>query len=298
MDLVEAGAPFSPVTISGSGGAVRKLAFNVPDQSTTGPPASAQPMVLVTGNNGLVEDVFLYNPYGGIYIRGGAQTTIRRVFGQPIQYGIAIDGSRDTNYIDGVHFWPYWQPIVGSPAATYQLAQGTAIDLFRCDNPHISNVFAYNYNTGLSLAGSSAGVPHKVHLVNADFDNCVTGIGIRAPGAAGNRTAIQMANVTVQSPVGAGTPVGNGIWVQTGSSYAFIQASNVRISSSGSAAVRVDADNVQFYGENVSLENWRGDVGFYISSPSSFAYLGAGFAYSPGGTPYGPVTQFHLARLS
>ena len=70
--FVEAGAGFSPVTIAGSGGAVRDLAFNVPDQSTNGAPASAQPMLRITANNALVEDVCLYNPYGGVYIDWGA----------------------------------------------------------------------------------------------------------------------------------------------------------------------------------------------------------------------------------
>ena len=94
-----------------------------------------------------------------------------RVFGQPIQFGIKIDNSKDTNYIDTVHFWVYWQD-ANTPESAYQLANGTAIGLFRCDNPLISNVFAYNYNVGLSLSNSPTGIPHKVHLVNADFDNC------------------------------------------------------------------------------------------------------------------------------
>jgi hypothetical protein len=293
--FVEAGAGFSPVTMSGSGGAVRALAFNVPDQSTTGAPASAQPMILIGANNALIEDVCLYNPYGGIYINGGAQTVIRRVFGQPVQYGIIIDGSRDTNYIDSVHFWPYWQPTTTTVGA-HQLASGTAIGLFRCDNPHISNVFAFNYNRGLSLSSSSTGIPHKVHLMNADFDRCVTGIHIGSPGAPGSAATIQMVNVTIQSPTGPGIPAGNGIWVEAGAAYAMVQASNVRISNSGLSAVRIDADNVAFYGENVSLENWRGNNGFYISSSSSFAYLGVGC--TPGDAPYAPRAQFRRAQLA
>jgi hypothetical protein len=87
-------------------------------------------MILVGANNALIEDVCLYNPYGGIYINGGAQTTVRRVFGQPVQYGIIIDGSRDTNYVDGVHFWPYWQPATTAVGA-YQLANGTAMGTIR-----------------------------------------------------------------------------------------------------------------------------------------------------------------------
>jgi hypothetical protein len=293
--FVEAGAGFSPVTISGSGGAVRNLAFNVPDQPTTGPPTSAQPMVLVTANNALVEDVCLYNPYGGIYIDGGAQTAVRRIFGQPVQYGIMIDRSRDTNYIDTVHFWPYWQPFTTTVGA-YQLANGTAISLLRCDNPHISNVLAFNYNRGLSLSSSPAGIPHKVHLMNADFDRCVTGVHLGAPGAPGSAATIQMANVSMQSPIGAGVPTGHGMWVEAAAAYAMVQAANVRVSNSGLNAVRIDADNVTFYGENVSLENWQGNEGFFISSPSSFAYLGVGC--TPGDKPYAPRSQFRRANIA
>jgi len=295
--FVPAGAPFSPVTIAGSGGAVRNLAFNVPDQSTAGAPAPAQPMVHITANNALVEDMFLYNPYVGIYLDGAAQASIRRVFGQPLQYGIVIDRSQDTNYIDGIHFWPYWQPVKLPPAA-YQLANGVAIYLLRCDNPHLSNIFAFNYNRGLSLAGSPAGPPHKVHLMNADFDGCVTGVHIGAPGQQGNRASIQMANVSMQSPSGPGTPVGHGVWVEAASAYAMVQATNLRISNSGLNAVRIDADNVMFYGENVALENWRGDAGFHVSSGSSFAHLGVGFDCTGAGTPYAPKSQFRMARLA
>jgi len=295
--FVEAGATFSPVTISGSGGAVRNLAFNVPDQSTAGAPAPAQPMVHIVANNAVVEDVCVYNPYVGIYLDGAAQASIRRIFGQPVQYGIVIDRSRDTNYIDGIHFWPYWQPGKLAPAA-YQLANGTAICLLRCDNPFLSNIFALNYNKGLSLSGSPDGTPHKVHLLNADFDGCVTGVHIDSPGQQGFGPTIQMANVTIQSPFGPGIPAGHGIWVEAPAVYAMLQATNLRVTNSGLNAVRVDADNVMFYGENVSLENWRGDAGFHVSSRSSFANLGVGFNYTSGGTPYAPKSQFRMARLA
>ena len=208
-----------------------------------------------------------------------------------------VDGSRDTNYIDGIHFWTYWAP-GNLAAASWQLANGTAICLARCDNPVISNVMAYNYNKGLSLVASPGGIPHKVHLMNADFDGCATGVHIDAPGTAGSAATIQMANLTIQSPTRGGVPTGNGIWVAAGSAFAMVQASNVRVSSSGLSAVRIDADNVRFYGENVSLENWQGSDGFHISSSSSFAFLGAGCSCTPGGTPYVPRSQFRLAQLA
>ena len=293
--LAPAGASWSPVTLAGGGASVRNLGFNVPDQETGGPPAPAQPMLRVTGNNALVEDIFLYNPYIGIYLDGGAQATLRRIFGQPVAYGILIDRSRDSNYIETVHFWPYWQPPGNRPAAAWQLANGTAICLLRSDNPHLSNVFAYNYNKGLSLGSSEAGTPHKVHLFNADFDGCVTGVHVAAPGQAGMAATLQMANVTVQAPTGAGVPAGHGVWVEAVSAYAMLQASNLRVAASGGNAVRIDADDVTFFGENVSLENWRGPEGFHISSPRSFAHLGVGFRAGPG-TPFAPKSQFRLAR--
>ena len=75
-----------------------------------------------------------------------------------------------------------------------------------------------------------------------------------------------------------------------------VQASNVRISNSGLSAVRIDADNVNFFGENVSLENWHGNAGFYIASASSFAHLGVGC--TPGDAPYAPRSQFRRPQLA
>jgi Pectate lyase superfamily protein len=298
--FVPAGAGFSPVSIPGAGGfggAVRNLGFNVYNQSTAGAPAVAEPMIHITANNVLVEDVCLYNPYGGIFIDGGAQATIRRVFGQPIQFGIKIDNSDDTNHIDTVHFWTYWQGS-GTPVGNYQLANGTAIGLFRCDNPLINDVFALHYNVGLSLSQSGYGIPHKVHLSNADFDGCVMGVHIMSPGSTTDRATLQMSNVTMQAPAGTGNPTGNGIWIEAGSAYTQVQATNLRITNSGQNGIQIDAGNVNFYGEDVYIENWGGSYGFYIPSTTSYAWLGVGFGYSSGGTPYAPAAQFHLAQHS
>lgn len=288
--LAPAGAGWSPLTLAGSGASVRNIAFNVPDQSAEAP-APAGPMVKVTANNTLLEDILLYNPYSGVHLDGGAQATLRRIYGQPLAYGIVIDRSYDTNYIDTVHFWTYWQP-PNTAGAKWQLAHGTAILLLRTDNPHLSNIFALHYLRGLSLASSQAGSPHKVHLLNADFDGCVTGVHLNTPGGP---AALQMSNVTVQFPAAAYAPPGHGVWVEAPSRQAMLQVANLRVSSSALNAVRIDADDVAFYGENVSLEDFRGKEGFHISSPRSYAVLGAGFRAGPG-TPFAPKSQFRLAK--
>ena len=85
-----------------------------------------------------------------------------------------------------------------------------------------------------------------------------------------------MVNVTIQSPTGPGVPAGNGIWVEAAAAYAMVQACNVRVSNSGINAVRIDADNVNFYGENVSLENWHGQRRILYCVTLIFRPLGRG----------------------
>lgn len=298
--ITPANATFSPVTIAGDGAAVRNVAFAVQGQgATSGPPPADNPTILVNrANCPLIEDIMLYNPYGGIYLNNSAQAVLRRIFGQPLQYGIKIDGSQDTNCVESVHFWPFWQ--TSGALANYQQEEGIGIDLRRCDNPHLSNIFVFNYNTGLNLAESPLSLepgqtPHKVHLTNADFDNCVTGINIDAQGTAENLASIQLANVTTQAPPAGPKLAGSGIMVTPRATYAVIQASNLRVSQSIERCIDIEAEGAQFFGENVMLQDWHGDVGFFLG-PKAFAYLGIGFVTFPqSGTGTGGDGQFTFA---
>jgi hypothetical protein len=301
---VDAGAQFSPVTITGPGGAVCDLAFKVKDQDAT--PQIASPMVHIQANDTVVENVFMLNPYCGVFIEGVGRVTVRRLFGQPLSYGIQVDGSKDTNYIEDLHFYPYWG-IDDATVYNYQLANGKAIVLRRCDNPHISNIFVSFYNVGLSLEGDDPTTsPHKVHLANADLDCCVTGISVHAMGEQGFSTNLQLTNITIQAPspddfpvnirANIKIPLGHGLWLQAGSAYATVQASNLRITNSGIDAVRIDAGNATFYGENTYIGGWQGSDGICIASSTSKAYLGAGFDYPTGSpTPCHPFNQFHFS---
>ena len=263
-------------------------------------------MVHVQGDDTRVENVFLLNPYCGVFIDGVGRVTIHRLFGQPLAYGVQIDGSKDTNYIDDIHFFPYWG-IDNAAVYNFQLANGKAVVLRRCDNPHISNVFVSFYNIGLSLEGADpTTAPHKVHLVNADFDCCVTGVSLHSMGEPDFSTNIQLTNVTIQAPgpndfsadirASVKIPVGHGLWVQAGSAYATVQASNLRITDSGLNAIRIDAGNATFYGENTYIGGWQGSDGMSIASSTSKAYLGAGFDYpASSSNPCHPMSQFQFS---
>jgi hypothetical protein len=106
-----------------------------------------------------------------------------------------------------------------------------------------------------------------------------------------------MANVTVQAPTGVGKG-SYGLWIEQGPSTTIVQASNVRLTSSGANAILIEAENTSFYGENLLIENWgAGQEGFLISSNSSVAYLGVGCSHIPasGVRPYSPVSRFWTA---
>jgi Pectate lyase superfamily protein len=300
---------FSPIVLR-DGSALRNVAFAVDGQHTP----AAQPhrfpdinaTVHVQGSDALIEDLFMANPYVGVYIDGVGRVTIRRLYGQPLQFGIVIDRSLDTNYIDNVHFWPYWQRMDG-PQAQFQQGQGRAIELYRCDNPHLSNIFVSNYDQGLSLRPSPAPpgganlppgqpIPHKVHLVNADFDSTTTGIYVGAPGQVGDLTFVQLANVTMQGPSAGPIQQHPGLWVDRAASFARVHASNLRVSNSITNAMQIDGVNVHFSGENVHLQRWGGDTGLMVSDGSSHAFLGASFSAEGPSRPFGGQGRFHFAQ--
>lgn len=134
-----------------------------------------------------------------------------------------------------------------------------------------------------------------MHLTNADFDSCVTGLNIDAPGTAEILTSIQLANVTTQAPPAGPRLAGSGIVVTPRSTYAVIQASNLRVSQSIERCIDIEAEGAQFFGENVMLQDWHGDVGFFLGS-KAYAYLGVGFVTFPqSGTATGGDGRFTFA---
>ena len=307
--IAPVGAQFSPIVLR-DGGAVRNLAFAVDGQHTPNAQPNKFPNINATvhvqGSDALIEDVFLANPYVGVYIEGVGRVTIRRLYGQPLQFGIVIDRSLDTNYIDNIHFWPYWQRLDG-PQAQFQQEQGRAIELYRCDNPHLSNIFVSNYDQGLSLRPSPAPpggvnpppgqpIPHKVHLVNADFDSTTTGIYLNAPGQQSDLTFVQLANVTMQAPSAGPKQQHPGLWVDRGASYARLHASNLRVSNSLANAIQIDAANAHFSGENVHLQRWSGGAGLMVSDSSAHAFLGAAFSAEGPNRPFDGQGRFHFAQ--
>jgi len=279
------------------------VGFAVFDQEDTSTPTAAAqgsaPMILVNATNVLIEDIMLLNPFNGISVIQGT-ATMKRIFGQPLSVGIYIDQSMDTSYVEGVHFWPFWKSNISTnPIRNFTMNNGTAIKLGRCDNPMFSNVFALGYKIGFSIedsAISGGGTAHKVHLSNADFDSCVTGIQISGAGTSDSRAAIQMSNVTIQSPSPVGSfvpPYADGIRITGNASYALVQGSNLRISQSGKSAISVFGAYSLLQLDNVFIDSWNRSgstwAAFTLNVSTAEAYLGLAFVTinATGGATFG-----------
>lgn len=201
----------------------------------------------------LLERLFLLNVTRGISAgqSGGFPTgrlTMRGIWGQPLTEGITLDNCLDTVRIEDVHFWPYWK--VG-PVADWQLAHGTGISLRRVDNPILSGLFCFGYQTGLQLVTGAAGSPHKVKVSDADFDKCRAGIRMSVPTDAGG--AHTFANVSVQGPDAARAEdaaaidvVGSGVWA------AF---TNLSVTQHGGSALRVAGPGCVLLADMVFIDN-------------------------------------------
>jgi hypothetical protein len=201
----------------------------------------------------LLERLFLLNVTRGISagLSGGFPTgrlTMRGIWGQPLTEGITLDSCLDTVRIEDVHFWPYWK--IG-PVADWQLAHGTGITLRRVDNPILSGLFCFGYQTGLQMVTGPAGSPHKVKVSDADFDKCRVGIRMSVPTDAAG--AHSFANVSVQGPDSARADDAAAIdVVGSGVRAAF---TNLSVTQHGGSAVRVAGPGCVLLADMVFIDN-------------------------------------------
>ena len=102
----------------------------------------------------VVEDVEIPNAYRGLEVLTG-NVSVSRLWGAPLLTGIHIDGSADVVVLDQVYFNPYWD--YQHASYTWKQANGTAIEVGRCDQLYARNCFAYGYKIGIHTFNSTDG---------------------------------------------------------------------------------------------------------------------------------------------
>jgi len=247
---------FIPITVEpgGAGTTIRDLAIEHkqpdPSGSMSWQPFNYPYAFEIHATDCLLHNIQLFNPTRGISIRNPGRTIGRvvldRIWGQPLQEGITIDDAQDAIKIHNIHFWPFWNGNENHPVMDYVAGNAVAIQSFRNDNPHFSNIFVLGYKYGFHFGSGQVGITSKFRIANADCDFCGVGIQIDGEGTTG-----QITNWTTQGRQGA--PVG--LRIET--NRVKVQATNVRVTNYEANGIRIDGYENMIFLENLLVEDWN-----------------------------------------
>ncbi|MHB1845843.1 MAG: hypothetical protein ACYCWW_13530 [Deltaproteobacteria bacterium] len=207
--------------------------------------------IKVTGDDVIVEDLLLYNPYQGILVSnpGGTigRTLISDIRGQPLAVGIQIDDDEDVIHIEKIHFWPFYS---NDPAVTgWTLANGIAINSLRDDNPQMDQLFFYGYSDGIHFGQSAAGITTAAKVTSFDCGPCENGILIDGPGSKGILVSGLTSGNSYPNPGGT-----SGVWVNADDVSVIISDSS--FGRMWHNAVRVTGNGDTVMVGNSSVRGW------------------------------------------
>lgn len=208
-----------------------------------------------------MKDCVILNPYLGVMQTGtdgnGGRFNVSGVIGQPLNVGIFIETSEDTDIIEDCHFWPMWSLAQG--VTNYTASTASAYKFARCDGANLCNLFSIYCSVGIQITSNALGSVNKLHCSNLDFDN--GNIGILVDNTVGNGTpgaTMQLVNTTMQ---GFGA------------------------NSLGIGGVLVQGKNCNITFANLDINNYRSS-GLNVTGTGNFIHLSgyrSGFTNTDGG---------------
>ena len=202
-----------------------------------------------------IVDLTLLNPTRGITVNNGSfgRIIIDRLKMHPLLEGIYVAESYDTCRINNVQIWPFWA--FNDSLWQYNISNTVGIQLGRCDNPFLSNIFTYLCKIGLHIVNNALlGTTNKLHLSGADFDNGNFGIVIAGTGFTG-----QFSNVTIQSEYQILATLGLsgfGIYVANASNNV-VDFTNVEIKYARASGIRVWGTGNDFSFTNLRINSYN-----------------------------------------
>ncbi|HOJ33107.1 MAG TPA: glycosyl hydrolase family 28-related protein [Candidatus Hydrogenedentes bacterium] len=127
---------------------LKGIVVHYPDQIDEDPPIPYPWTIRGKGDNILITDVLVTNPYQaidfGTYPCG--RHYINRFYAQALYRGIFIDKCFDVGRIENVHLWPFWS--TGGPVRRFTEREGVAFIFGRTDWQFVTNTFCIGYNVG------------------------------------------------------------------------------------------------------------------------------------------------------
>jgi hypothetical protein len=236
----------NPIVITGRGTTIRDLAvYHLQPEPLAGRAWEPDPYpaaILIAAHDVRLENLYLRDPTVRVVLENSGRLSISRLFGQPLRTGISIDNAADVVKVDNIHFWRFWSQ--AEPVAKYTFENANAIESYRNDNPHFTNIFSIGYRAGFLFGSSGSGITSKFRIVNADSDHFQIGIHVvdGAPWTNG-----QVANCTA----GGGL-----VGIKIDAHNTTIQCTNIHIWGIDTNGIRVSGLVSWVSLDNVWVESW------------------------------------------
>lgn len=195
-------------------------------------------------------DVCCLNPTKLLHqINGNAgRLNTIRLRGQPLQVGIFVDASFDTNHLVSTHFWPFWS--VDSNVKAYMQANCQPLLLARCDNPVITDYFCIWAQRGIQFTASSSGITSRA---------CITGFGCDAPGDVG--VFFDSTAVGASAQLSNGYVAGDGVTMNSGynvqAAGVSLQIANSRCTTAQQQAIVCQGSGSIIELSGIKCEDWN-----------------------------------------
>jgi hypothetical protein len=179
-----------------------------------------------------------------------ARLNMRRWRGQSFLYTVKIEGAYDCCHLDDWHDWPYWR--VNNNVMTWTQANGTTIEMGRCDTPFVDNIFSFakkatihTYNSGVGPGGvgaNPAGAPSLVNFGNIVADASLYGaVWIESDNFTGH-----ISNWVTQGekiPQGTGVPATGGYGLKVSGTNHHFSIGKISCERYNNECIRLEATN-------------------------------------------------------
>lgn len=238
------------------------------------------------GNTIHIRDVMLRNCYQGIKLEGVFRGHLDGVYGQPLRYGIYIDGIVDALRLENIHLgWTFWG---GGAVYTWQLANGEAIVLGKLDNPMLHNVFCFGYLNSIrcfySTTANPVGGISRLHGTNIGLDNTFCGIKVD------DACDLDLSNVYIYAGAITGSRCIHAVSSVGGIDSCGMKLSNCDLTGANYEAIRLEIDGyVQMSNSSIRSYNQSstGRVGIFAGDGMSVDINNVRLANGGGGAMFG-----------
>jgi hypothetical protein len=238
----------------------------------------------LSGNRNLnIFNVMMRGFSKGIYVQGGDQLYVDKLFGQWWKYAIDIAGSYDVSRVSNLHHWVFYSG--DTNLVQYSEQNLSLIRSGRNDNPVFQNIFGWHINIGFEFYGSQApinptGKSDRVDISSFGFDYCNIGFLTNTSIPSGQGVRANISNGYV-----LGTDTINSYGIYLNSNIDVFLVSNVDFEKIGMSVCLSSGASTIVSLENILIRSWNTALtgaSAFTSTGNSLIKIGSGLCVFSG----------------